>query len=99
MPAALMVSYPPNPGATFDRDYYVVTHLPLAREQLGPLGMTNITGYFPESPGAPLAIAILTFADAAARDAALGSEAAGPVFADIPNFTNVEPTPTPLAVG
>lgn len=99
MPAALMVSYPPNPGATFDRDYYVATHLPLVREGFGPLGMSDITGYFPEGDGAPLAIAILTFTDAAARDAALGSETAGPIFGDIPNFTNVQPTPTPLAVG
>ena len=99
MPAAMMVSYPPSAGATFDRDYYVATHMPLARKQLGPIGMTDITGYFPEGDGGPLAIAILTFTDAAARDAALSSEAAQQVFADIPNFTNVQPTPTPLAVG
>ncbi len=95
-----MVAYPAGEGTTFDRGYYVLTHLPLVRSAWGPHGLTDATGYFPEGgEGAPMAIAILTFRDAAAREAALGSAEAGPVFGDIPNFTNAAPVPTPLAVG
>lgn len=96
MAAVLMVTYPAEAGASFDRDYYVGTHLPLVRDSLGALGLTGATGYFAESDGAVLAVAVLAFTDAAARDAALGSAAAGPVFADIANFTSVQPTPLPL---
>lgn len=98
MAAALMVTYPATAGATFDRDYYVATHLPLVREKFGPHGLIDAAGYFPEDSAAGLAIAVLTFADAAARDGALGSADAGPVFGDIPNFTSVQPIPAPLVV-
>ena len=95
-----MVAYPAGAGATFDRGYYVLTHLPLVRSALGPHGLTDAVGYFPEGgDDAPMAVAILTFRDAAAREAALGSEDAGPVFGDIPNFTNAAPVATPLAIG
>lgn len=96
MPAVLMVTYPAEAGATFNRDYYVGTHLPLVREKLGPHGLTGATAYFPEADGAVLAVAVLAFDDAAARDAAMGSADAGPVFADIANFTTVQPTPLAL---
>ena len=98
--AALMVAYPVGEGATFDRGYYVLTHLPLVRRAFGPHGLTDATGYFPEGgENAPLAVAILAFRDADARAAALGSAEAGPVFDDIPNFTNSTPVATPLTVG
>lgn len=100
MTAALMVTYPASEGATFDRAYYTATHLPLVSEKFAPHGMVDSRAYFPDAPDAPfLAIGILTFADAAARDAALSSPDAAPVFGDIPNFTNVQPIPAPLSVG
>lgn len=99
MAAALMVSYAAGEGATFDRAYYVDTHMPLVKDKWGPHGLTGAQAYFPEGDSGTLAVAILTFRDAAARDAALGSPEAGPVFGDVPNFTNVQPTPTMLSVG
>lgn len=99
MPAALMVTYPAEDGATFDREYYAATHLPLVREKFGPHGLTDVAGFFPDASDAPhLAVAILTFRDAAARDAALSSAEAAPVFGDIPNFSNVQPIPAPLSI-
>ncbi|WP_375287270.1 EthD family reductase [Sphingomonas sp.] len=99
MPAALMVTYPADAGATFDRDYYAATHLPLVRETFGRYGLVAATGYFPESEGTPhLAVAVLSFRDADARAAALGSTDAATVFGDVSNFTNTLPTPTALAV-
>lgn len=49
MPAALMVSYPDSAGATFDRSYYIASHLSMVRDGFGPLGMSDVTGYFPEA--------------------------------------------------
>lgn len=94
-----MVTYPASAGARFDRNYYVATHLPLVRARWTPRGLDDATGYFPEGDGAVLAVAILTFRDAAAREAALGSAEAAEVFGDIANFTDVEPVPMPLSVG
>lgn len=99
MAAALMVTYPARADARFDRDYYVATHLPLVRERWGRHGLEQATGYFPDEPGDVLAVAILTFRDAEARAAALGSADAAEVFGDIANFTDVEPTPLALTQG
>ena len=98
MPAALMVTYPATPGARFDRDYYVATHLPLVEEKWAAHGLETAAGYFPEEDAAVLAVAVLTFRDAAAREAALGSAEASAVFGDIPNFTDAQPTPLALSV-
>ena len=98
MPAALMVAYPAGGGAPFDRDYYVATHLPLVRHALTPHGLIGVAGYFPDHVGDMLAVAILTFTDAASRDAALASPEAAPVFADIANFTTATPIPMPMTV-
>ena len=98
MPAALMVTYPADGGARFDRDHYVATHLPLVRAAFAPHGLIDAAGYFPDDAGEVLAVAILTFRDAEARDAALASPEAVPVFGDIPNFTAAAPRPLPLTV-
>lgn len=97
--AAVLVSYPADPGARFDRDYYLGTHMPLVQDALGPLGLIHAIALFPDDADqALLAAALLTFRDAAARDAALASPAAAPVFADIPNFTNVQPAAARMSV-
>ncbi len=93
MTAALIVTYPDHDGARFDRDYYVATHLPLVRDRLKPHGLIDATGYFPDQPGAWRAMAVLTFRDADARAAALASPDAAPIFADIPNFTDLQAVP------
>lgn len=87
-----MVSYPARAGARFDRDYYVDTHLPLVRRVFGPHGLTGAEAFFPDDEGgAALAVALLRFRDAAARDAALGHPDAAEAFGDVPNFTDAEP--------
>ncbi|URW76337.1 EthD family reductase [Sphingomonas donggukensis] len=98
MSAALLVTYPATAGARFDHDYYRETHLPLVESALRPHGLTSAVALRPEAEAPHLAVAILTFADAATRDAALGSPEAGPVFADIANFTDVAPVATPCEV-
>jgi len=52
----LTVLYPASPGSTFDWDYYLGQHLPVARRLLGARGLVRIEvdrgiGAFP--PGTP----------------------------------------------
>ncbi|WP_298091145.1 EthD family reductase [uncultured Sphingomonas sp.] len=99
MPAALLVSYPATDGARFDRDYYIATHLPLVREKWGTHGLTDAIGMWPDDDApAHVAVALLTFRDAGARDAALASAEAGAVFGDVANFTDIQPSAQLLTV-
>lgn len=96
--AKLVVTYPAQPGAHFDRDYYVQVHLPLVEEHFGPAGMTGGEALFPLADDAAfLCMGILSFNDPAAIAAAMAVPGAGAVFADIANFTNVQPTATAMA--
>lgn len=92
MAGILMVSYPAADGATFDRDYYLSTHMPLVKEKWGPLGLADAVALFPDddAPSA-VAVAVLTFTDGAARDAAMGAPVAAEVFGDVANFTSIAP--------
>lgn len=92
MAGILLVSYPPAEGARFDRAYYTGTHMPLVKAKWGPLGLTDAVALFPddEMPAA-VAVAVLTFTDGAARDAAMSSTVAAEVFGDVANFTTIAP--------
>lgn len=93
MAVSLQVLYPTENGTTFDHDYYVSKHLPIADEHMGPhvdkiLIIKGLAGG-PDTPAGFHTIATLTFTDQAGLDSALA--AAGPVLADIPNFFNGQP--------
>ena len=98
MAGFLIVSYPPTEGATFNREYYLATHMPLVKEKWGSAGLTDAVAMFPddESP-ASLAVAVLTFTDGAARDAAISGPDAAEVFGDVANFTTISPVAQRLA--
>lgn len=90
--ATIVVSYPSGEGATFDRAYYVETHLPLAQEAWGDKGLTGAEVYFASDHTQPFAaVAALKFESQAAIDLALASPGTARVMGDIPNFTNVQP--------
>ncbi|OSZ72563.1 hypothetical protein CAP39_04345 [Sphingomonas sp. IBVSS1] len=96
--AKLVVTYPADAGATFDRDYYVKVHLPLCQQHFGPAGMTGGEALFPLADDSPfLCVGILSFTDPAAIGAAMAVPGVGEVFADIANFTSVQPTATAMA--
>lgn len=93
MPVSLQVAYPAAEGTRFDYDYYLSTHMQLVGTHMGThIDSTVVTKGLAGGPDAPSpfhAIATMVFADQAALDAAMG--AAGPVIADIPNFTDTVP--------
>ena len=93
MTLTLHVAYPATDGTTFDHDYYATTHMQMVAEHMGAhlAGASASKGLAggPDLPSPFHAVATLTFTDQAAMDAAMG--AAGPVLADIPNFTDTTP--------
>ena len=74
------------------KDYYVKTHIPLARSLPGLLSLSY---GFPEPmtpAAAPFCIFQAFFTDAAAMQAALQSEIGGRVAADVPNYSPTRPS-------
>ncbi|MGH8447765.1 EthD family reductase [Pseudomonas sp.] len=90
--ATLTVSYPMAADSTFDRDYYLATHIPIARAAWGEFGLQSAEILFPAKGPQPLAgMVILRFADQVGIDAALSSPKTLEVIGDVANFTNIAP--------
>ena len=93
MALSLQVIYPITDDTHFDYDYYLGTHMPMVGEYMSAhiesVLVTKGLASGPDAPPESYAIATMTFADKSALDSALGS--AGPVVADIANFTNTRP--------
>ncbi|SHJ03617.1 conserved hypothetical protein [Shimia gijangensis] len=94
MSVSLQVIYPVAEGTTFDFDYYGATHMGLVGEHMGSHIQSSVVAKGiaggPDVPAGFHAIATLVFADQDALNAAM--KASAPVMADIPNFTNIQPT-------
>lgn len=91
----LSVLYPNIDGATFDSDYYVTRHMPLVRSRLGSklkefVAVNGLSGVQPGTAPEYRFMAHLTFESAEAMGAGLGQHGAE-LFADVPNFTDIEP--------
>lgn len=93
MPVSLQVLYPVHDETHFDHDYYTATHIPLVDEHMGEhIDRTSISKGLAGGPDVPAGfyvVATMIFASMDNLQTAL--EVAGPVLADIPNFTNTEP--------
>ena len=89
------VMYPAADGASFDIDYYLKTHVPMAGTRWKDCGLREakvLRGSSAPGGGAPpyLITTLLTFDSAAAFETALerhGQE----IIGDLPNFTNIQP--------
>ncbi len=89
------VLYPNGSGSRFDLDYYLKSHIPMVQKRLGaPLKRVAVErGLAGGAPGAPppfLAAAHLHFDSVEAFQGAFGPHA-GPIMADVPNYTNTTP--------
>lgn len=91
-----MISYPNQPGARFDVDYYLNQHMALVVEKLGPHGLITaavdqgVSGGMPGSPAKYLIQCHLNFDTEEQMQAALAAEGAG-LMADLKNFTDLRP--------
>ncbi len=90
------VMYPNQQGIRFDMSYYCTKHIPMVRRLLGP-ALRNvaveegIAGMTPGSPAAYVALGHLSFESVAAFQEAFTPHAAQ-ILADIPNYTDSQPT-------
>jgi uncharacterized protein (TIGR02118 family) len=90
------VMYPNGSGAKFDMTYYLQSHMPMVQKKLGAVlkGMAveeGLGGIPPGSPAPFLAAGHLTFESVEDFSAAFTAHAAS-IMADIPNYTNTQPT-------
>ena len=87
---------PNNAGSTFDMRYYCESHIPMVRQKLGAALKSvaveqGIGGEEPGSPAPYLALCHLLFDSVEAFQTAFGPHAQE-FEADIPNYTNIQPT-------
>ena len=92
----LTVLYPNEEGKTFNMEYYSNNHVALLGKLLGDavIGATienGLGGGAPNSPAPYTAIGNLYFNDMESFENSFGPNAAE-IMADLPNFTNIEPT-------
>jgi uncharacterized protein (TIGR02118 family) len=85
------VAYPNKADAKFDFDYYMKQHIPFVAGLVGKRievgrGISSATG----SPAAFVCVATIPIDSVAAFQAVLAQHGAE-IFADIPNYTNIEP--------
>jgi uncharacterized protein (TIGR02118 family) len=90
------VFYPNNEGSRFDMGYYCNSHIPMVQQKLGTVckGVAveqGVAGAAPGSRPAFIAMGHLYFDSAADFQTAFSPHAAA-IMADIPNYTDIQPT-------
>ena len=87
------VTYAGDAGTHFNRTYYRAQHLPLVRRCWQQYGRQSVAAFYPEEDGAgTIAVCMLKFRDEAAVTAAVASQEAPQVMADVKDFTDVKPS-------
>lgn len=90
------VFYPNRRGSRFDMGYYCGRHIPMVQQLLGA-ALKNvaveegIAGMAPDSPASYVAMGHLYFDSVEAFQQAFSPHSAR-IFADVPNYTDVQPT-------
>ena len=90
------ILYPHAPGGRFDMAYYCEKHMPMVQAKLGAacVGFTVEAGLAGGAPGTPppyAAVGALLCTSAEAFGAAFAPHAAE-ILADIPHYTDAQPT-------
>lgn len=90
------VFYPNSAGCKFDMNYYLTKHMPMVQQKLGAACKSiaveqGIAGGAPGAPATYVAMGHLYFDSADAFQSAFGPHAQE-ILADIPNYTNTQPT-------
>jgi uncharacterized protein (TIGR02118 family) len=90
------VFYTNNEGSKFDMNYYCNSHIPMVRQKLGAACKgaaveQGITGATPGSRPGFIAMGHIYFDSVEAFQTAFGPHAEA-IMADIPNYTDIQPT-------
>jgi len=83
------VVYPRGDGKTFDADYWLNKHMPMLTKELPQLAKWEADIGGPDQPHH--AIAFLLFDSAEDFGTAMTGPGAPNVFADVANYTNIQP--------
>ncbi|MDH0639311.1 MULTISPECIES: EthD family reductase [Pseudomonas] len=84
----VQIMYPA--GGSFDWDYYIGTHMPMAERELRPVEWSVFRGTNAGIPLTYVAVASIIFTDTEAWEAAF-ARAGAELLADIPNYTDITP--------
>jgi uncharacterized protein (TIGR02118 family) len=92
---AVTVMYPKTEGSTFDFEYYLDKHIPLAKARFGEFGLMDVrlvrgSGLMDGAPPMYTLIGELVFPSLQNVQDAVAKHGAE-IMADIPNFSNVQP--------
>lgn len=95
-PVTSLILYEQAPDTTFNMQYFLSTHMGLVQENWGEHGLTgwrvlHLTKGLQDSAPAFRVAVLLEWESAEAAEAAVSSEAAGKVFGDTPNYTDIKP--------
>ena len=90
------VMYPNAADARFDMTYYLDRHMPMVRDLMGTVlkGMNVEQGLAGGQPGVPAPYVAFghLFFDSVDEFQAAFAQHSGAILADIPNYTNTQPT-------
>ena len=90
------VLYPNTAGCKFDMEYYLTRHMPMVQQKLGPACKRmaveeGIAGGAPGTPATYIAMGHLYFDSTDTFQTAFAPHAQS-ILADIPNYTDTQPT-------
>jgi len=89
----LFVTYRGDRSQRFDREYFIHTHLPLAREIGGPHGLLSIEAFFPAGHETDIVAATqIIFRDEEAVAAVFSAPRIDELLGDRTNYTELMPT-------
>lgn len=89
--AQVIVVYPRKDGWTFNKEYYLSTHMPLAAKYWKKHGLKSYAVTELNADGPYTYSAVMEFETHEGFGAAVADPNTKEVMADVPNFSNVEP--------
>jgi len=91
MSAQLLVLYPRTESSTFNKEYYLSTHMGLAKRAWEKHGLKSYSVVEASPEDSYAYITVLDFESIEAFGAAMQDPESAAVMADVTNFTNIQP--------
>ena len=89
--ATAIVLYPRKEGSTFDKEYYLKTHMPLAMKHWGPHGLKSYAVSELSADGPYSISSVMEFDSQEAVGKARQDPGTKEIMEDVKNFTNEQP--------
>ena len=89
--AQVLVAYPRSEGSTFDKEYYLSTHMPLAKKHWAKHGLKSYAVTELNADGPYTYVVVMEFESHEGFGAASQDPNTKEIMEDVPNFSNVKP--------